>query len=89
MILLPLGALAARIRAACEAHRAGWGSGGGSGEAAPGQSTHTHSRQNDGCAAVRSSPLPMGEGERLFEGQPRLMIYPREAVQVMPSLPDW
>ncbi len=33
-----------------------------SGEAAPGQPTHTLSRENDGSAAVRSNPLPMGEG---------------------------
>ncbi len=33
-----------------------------SGEAAPGRSTLTLSRKDDGCAAVRSSPLPMGEG---------------------------
>lgn len=32
------------------------------GEAAPGQSTLTLERKNDGFAAVRSSPLPMGEG---------------------------
>ncbi len=32
------------------------------GEAAPGQSTLTLGRKNDGFAAVRSSPLPMGEG---------------------------
>lgn len=34
----------------------------GSGEAAPGQSALTLSRKDDGWAAVRSSPLPMGEG---------------------------
>ena len=33
-----------------------------SGEAAPGQPTLTLERKDDGCAAVRSSPLPMGEG---------------------------
>lgn len=33
-----------------------------SGEAAPGQSPLTLSRQNAGSAAVRSSPLPPGEG---------------------------
>ncbi|MEJ6790263.1 tRNA lysidine(34) synthetase TilS [Brevundimonas sp. BR2-1] len=33
-----------------------------SGEAAPGHPTLTLSRQNDGSAAVRSSPLPTGEG---------------------------
>ena len=36
--------------------------GSSSGEAAPGQSTLTLSCKNDGYAAVRSSPLPMGEG---------------------------
>lgn len=34
----------------------------GSGGAAPGQPTRTFSRKNDGSAAVRSCPLPMGEG---------------------------
>ncbi len=33
-----------------------------SGEAAPGQPALTLSRKDDGSAAVRSSPLPMGEG---------------------------
>ena len=33
-----------------------------SSEAAPGQSPLTLSRKNDGCAVVRSIPLPMGEG---------------------------
>lgn len=33
-----------------------------SGEAAPGQSALTRSRKHDGSAAVRASPLPMGEG---------------------------
>ncbi len=33
-----------------------------SGEAAPGQSPLTLSRKNDGCAVVRSIPLPWGEG---------------------------
>ena len=33
-----------------------------SGEAAPGQSPLTLERKDDGCAAVRSSPLPAGEG---------------------------
>ena len=33
-----------------------------SGEAAPGQSPLTLERKDDGCAAVRSSPLPSGEG---------------------------
>ncbi len=32
------------------------------GEAAPGHPTLTLSRKDDGCAAVRSSPLPAGEG---------------------------
>ena len=35
------------------------------GEAAPGQSALTLSRKDDGCAAVRSSPLPSGEGALL------------------------
>ncbi|MDY6925016.1 MAG: tRNA lysidine(34) synthetase TilS [Pseudomonadota bacterium] len=35
---------------------------GSSGEAAPGQPPLTLSRKDDGRAAVRSSPLPMGEG---------------------------
>ncbi len=34
----------------------------GSGEAAPGQPPLTLERKDDGCAAVRSSPLPAGEG---------------------------
>ena len=34
----------------------------GSGEAAPGQPPLTLSRKDDGFAAVRSSPLPLGEG---------------------------
>ncbi len=38
--------------------RVGWLSG----EAAPGQTTLPLERQNDGSAAVRSSPLPTGEG---------------------------
>jgi tRNA(Ile)-lysidine synthase len=38
-----------------------------SGEAAPGRSTHTLSRKDDGCAAVRSSPLPMGEGTLIID----------------------
>lgn len=50
------------------------------------------SRQNDGCAALRSSPLPTGEGSvrreaaRLFEGHPHCTIYPCDAVEVMPLL---
>ena len=39
----------------------------GSGEAAPGQPTLTLSRENDGFAAVRSSPLPTGEGLRVLD----------------------
>ena len=35
---------------------------GANGEAALNQPTHPLSRKDDGCAAVRSSPLPMGEG---------------------------
>ena len=38
-----------------------------SGEAAPRRSPHTLSRQNDGFAAVRSSPLPLGEGSLKVE----------------------
>lgn len=51
--LLPLAAGGAqrRMRDGC------W-----SGEASPGQRTLALSRQNDGSAAVRSTPLPMGEG---------------------------
>ena len=36
--------------------------GSSSGEAAPGQSALTLERKDDGCDAVRSSPLPSGEG---------------------------
>jgi hypothetical protein len=57
-----------------------------SGEAAPGRSTLTLERQDDGCAAVRSSPLPMGEGARLFEGHPHGTILLCDAVEVMPVL---
>ena len=50
------------------------------------QPTLTLERQNDGCAAVRSSPLPNGEGARLFEGHPCCTVFPCDAVEVMPLL---
>ena len=40
---------------------------GSSGEAAPGQPTHSLSHKDDGSAAVRSSPLPAGEGTLILD----------------------
>jgi tRNA(Ile)-lysidine synthase len=60
--LLPLGGGGSHREAATGGPEGRMRVGPASGEAAPGQSTHTHSRKDDDCAAVRSSPLPSGEG---------------------------